>query len=140
MVCGLNFAEGLRRLTSLAGMAAAIVLAGCGPSEADFVPYKTYSSPDGTIKLDIDAAPPKLAFGPETVRLFVTRPGTSREHVATRKLANDGGGVHDDNVYVTWSGSQAVTVCLSGDEMKDLQILINLETPAIRERERDCRE
>lgn len=71
----------------------------CGPSDSDFSEFSTYRSPDGSYYVIIDSAHSKLAFGPETIRVYVVEKDKRvRNYIVTTKIANDGGGISETNV------------------------------------------
>jgi hypothetical protein len=69
-------------------------IAGCGPSDTDYSLFSEYQSPDGKFTVSVETTHRKLAFGAETVRIYVSQLGGSgAQRVATTKNANDGGGM-----------------------------------------------
>ena len=48
-----------------------LVSSACGPSASDFTEFSTYKSPDGKYFVIVDSAHSALAYGPETVRVYV---------------------------------------------------------------------
>ena len=102
-------------------------IAACGPSDKDFTEFASYPSPRGSLTVIVDSAHSPLPFGPETIRIYLNPAGSqARNHVLTTKVANDGGGITDDNVQIKWLGEDRIQFCLSGDEQQDTLIEINL--------------
>ena len=107
----------------------ALFASACGPSDSDFSEFSTFGSPDGKYYVIIDSAHSKLAFGPETIRVYVVaKDKRVRNHVATTKIANDGGGINDSNVKSKWIQPDVIQFCLSGAEQEDIVLEINIRT------------
>lgn len=126
-----------RSITSLFGIS--LFSIACGPSESDFTEFTTYKSPDGSYFVIIDSAHSKLAFGPETIRMYVVKKDNrERNHIVSTKIANDGGGINDSNVRVQWTQSDVIKFCLSGVEQKDRVLEINVRKLSYTEKEENC--
>ena len=116
-----------------------LLLTACGPSESDFTEFSSYDSPDGRYAVIIDSAHSKLAFGPETLRVYVVeRENRVRNHVVTTKIANDGGGISDSNLKANWIRSDVIQFCLSGVEQKDSILEIDVRQRVYRKFEKRC--
>lgn len=101
----------------------------CGPSDSDFSDYSTFVSPDDKYNVIIDSAHSKLAFGPETIRVFVVGKDKGvRSHIVTMKIANDGGGISEENVKAIWIQPEILQLCLSGAEQDDSALEINVRS------------
>ena len=116
-----------RLITSL--VAITLFSTACGPSDSDFTEFSTYKSPDGSYFVINDSAHSKLAFGPETIRVYVVEKDKRlRNHIVTTKIANDGGGIRNSNVKAKWIQSEVIQFCFSGVEQKDNILEINVRT------------
>jgi hypothetical protein len=99
---------------------------------------RTYLNDDGGIfgkirvfcqALIIDSAHSVLAFGPETIKVYVVEKDTRvRKHIVTTKIANDGGGISSSNVKAEWMQPEVIKLCLTGVEQEDSVLKINLRT------------
>jgi len=115
-----------------------VVFSGCGPSDSDFKEFSTYESPDGKYTVTIDYAHSRLAYGPETIRVFVTPQGSrARNHVVTTKISNDGG-ITAENIRSEWTGRYQIKFCLSGVEQEDSVLEINLLEHSFSEGKEKC--
>ncbi len=102
-------------------------MAACAPADKDFTEFASYPSPRGSQTVIVDTARNRLPFGPEIIRIYVNPSGSqAKNHVLTTKVANDGGGISDDNIQIEWLGEDRIQLCLSGDEQQDTLIEINL--------------
>lgn len=116
-----------------------LLLTACGPSESDFTAFSSYASPDGRYAVIIDSAHSRLAFGPETIRVYVVEKETRvRNHIVTMKIANDGGGIGDANVKANWIRSDLIQFCLSGVEQRDSILEIDVRQRVHRKFEKRC--
>ena len=116
----------------------AVVTAGCGPSDSEFIEFSTYESPDGDYTVVVDYAHSMFAFGPETVRVFVTPRGSrARNHIVTTKISNDGG-ITADNIRAEWKDKNTIEFCMSGVEQEDSVLTINLPEHRYSEVEKKC--
>ena len=114
-----------RLITCVTGIA--LLSSACGPSDSDFSEFSTYKSPDSQYSVIIDSAHSRLAFGPETIRVYVgTKDKPERKHVITTKIANDGGGISNSNIKANWIHPDVIQLCLSGVEQEDRILEINL--------------
>jgi hypothetical protein len=119
--------------------AIAIFATACGPADSDFNEFSTYKSPDGQYFVIVDSARSALAFGPETIRVYVVeKEKRVRNHIVTTKIANDGGGISNANVKVTWIQSDTIKFCLTGVEQEDSVLEINLRTFSHTETKKNC--
>jgi hypothetical protein len=117
----------------------ALFASACGPSDSDFSEFSTFVSPDDKYYVIIDSAHSTLAFGPETIRVYVVAKDTRvRNHVVTTKIANDGGGINDSNVKPKWIRADVIQICLSGVEQEDSVLKINLQTLSHSENKGNC--
>lgn len=106
----------------------ALAAAACRPSDSDFSEFSTHASPDGEATVVVDTAHSKLAYGPETVRIFIVPRGSrARNHVLTTKIANDGG-ITAANITAEWLQPDVIQFCLSGVEQQDKVLKINITT------------
>lgn len=104
-------------------------ISACGPSNSDFTEFSTYKSPGGNHFVIVDSAHSKTAFGPETIRVYVVeKDSRARNHVVTTKIANDGGGISNENIKAEWINSDIIKFCLSGAEQEDSVLKINVRT------------
>ena len=104
-------------------------LIGCDLSNADFSVFSTIQDQSGQDKVIIESAHSVLAYGPETIRVYVRNPNTgTRELVVTTKIANDGAGISTENIRSEWKNSRILSFCLSGVEQEDRILGINVET------------
>lgn len=111
----------------------------CGPSNADFVEFKRYTSPNLSQVVIVESAHSVLAYGPETVRFFVmVNEKDEKTHVLTTKIANDGGGVTDKNIQAEWLQDNIIKFCLTGDEQQDVIIEIDLGKGSYQKRKEQC--
>lgn len=112
---------------------------GCGPSDADFSEFSTYETPDGKWVVVVDSAHSILAFGTETLRIYVSGVDTqARRHVVTTKIANDGAGITSANVSAEWMQTDILKFCLTGVEQQDSVLEINVRTLSYLERVEEC--
>ena len=96
-------------------------------------------SPDDKYYVIIDSAHSTLAFGPETIRVYVVaKDKRVRNHVVTTKIANDGGGINDSNVKPKWIQPDVIQFCLSGVEQEDSVLEINIRTLSHSEDKENC--
>jgi hypothetical protein len=117
----------------------ALFASACGPSDSDFSEFSTFASPDGKYYVIIDSAHSKLAFGPETIRVYVVaKDKRVRNHVTTTKIANDGGGSNETNVKSKWIQPDVIQFCLSGVEQEDIVLEINMRTLSHSEVKGNC--
>ena len=117
----------------------ALLLSACGPSDSDFSEFSTSESPDGKFYVIIDSAHSTLAFGPETIRVYViAKDKRVRNHVVTTKIANDGGGISNSNVKVKWVQVDVIQFCLSGVEQEDNVLEINVRKLSYTEANKNC--
>lgn len=115
-----------------------VVIVGCGPSESEFKAFSNYESPDGKYTVSIDYAHSRFAFGPETIRVFVTAKGSLvRNHIVTTKISNDGG-ITAKNIRAEWTGNDRIRFCLSGVEQEDSVLEINLPELSFSEVTEEC--
>jgi len=113
-------------------------ITGCGPSDADFMEFSTYESPDGNFTVVVDYAHSRFAFGPETIRVFVTPKGSrARNHIVTTKISNDGG-ITAENIEAEWKEKNKIRFCLSGVEQEDSVLVINLQEHSYSEVKEKC--
>lgn len=116
-----------------------LLLTACGPSESDFTEFSTYKSPDGSYYVIIDSAHSKLAFGPETIKVYVVeKEKRIRNHIVTTKISNDGAGINSSNVKAKWIQSDVIQFCLSGVEQKDSVLEIDVRTHSHNKVEKKC--
>lgn len=103
-------------------------LAACGPSDADFVEFDTFTSPDNTYRVTIESAPARsLSFSPEDVRFYAVGPGNDeRVLIGTTRLSNDGSRLTDRNIRAEWVGAGALEACLAGSEQDDEIVIVDL--------------
>ena len=87
----------------------------------------------------MDSAHSTLAFGPETIRVYVVaKDKRVRTHVVTTKIANDGGGINDSNVKPKWIQPDVIQFCLSAAEQEDSVLEINIRTLSHSEDKGNC--
>lgn len=111
----------------------------CGATDADFVEFSRYESPDKTWTVEIDSAHSVLAYGPETIRVFVSDGrNRTRVHVVTTKIANDGTGISDENIRAEWVDRENTRFCLTGVEQRDRVLKINTRTRVHIEQDEKC--
>ena len=105
-----------------------VLITGCGPSDSDFMEFSSYESPDGNYTVVVDYAHSSFAFGPETIRVFVTpKASKARNHIVTTKISNDGG-ITAENIKAEWVQSDIIKFCMTGVEQDDRVLEINLQT------------
>ena len=133
------------RVPTLSGRLIAVVLglvlstSACGPSTSDFSEYSTFESPDGKHTVVIDSAHSRLAFGPETIRVYVVAKDTGeRNHIVTTTISNDGAGISDANVKATWIQTDVIQFCLSGVEQEDAILEIDIRKLSHTEASKNC--
>lgn len=115
-----------------------VIIAGCGPSDSDFKEFSKYESPDGKYTVTVDYAHSRFAFGPETIRVFVTPKGSrARNHIVTTKISNDGGKTAE-NIKAEWTRENQIRLCLSGVEQEDSVLEINLPEHSFSEVKEKC--
>ena len=111
----------------------------CGPSDSDFTVFSSYKSPDGNHFVIIDSAHSALAFGPESIRVYVVDQDTRiRNHIITTKISNDGAGISHSNVTAEWVQSDVIKFCLTGVEQDDSVLEINVRTFLYTEGKENC--
>ena len=116
-----------------------VFITGCGPSDSDFKEFSTYESPDGNYTVVVDYAHSRFAFGPETIRVFVTPKGSrARNHIVTTKISNDGG-ITADNIKAEWKEKYIIKFCMTGVEQEDSVLVINLQEHSYSEVKKMCK-
>ena len=116
-----------------------LFVAACGPADSDFTEFSTYKSPDGNFYVIIDAAHSRFAFGPETIKVYVARKDMRvRNHIVTTRIANDGGGIREENVKARWLEPEVIHFCLSGAEQSDRVFEINVRSLLHTEESMEC--
>lgn len=111
----------------------------CGPSDSDFTEFSKFISPDGKQYVVIDSAHSVLAYGPETLRIYVSVEGSSTvTHVVTTKIANDGAGISDKNVRAEWVNHDILRLCLTGVEQEDYVLEVDIRKVSYIEKTQNC--
>jgi hypothetical protein len=125
--------------TLAAGLVFVFIISACGPSDADFTEFSKYSSPDGKQYVVIDSAHSVLAFGPETLRIYVSEgDNSSPTLVVTTKIANDGTGISEKNITADWISRDILSLCLRGVEQEDHILEINIREVSYVEKSQNC--
>ena len=113
---------------------------GCSPSDENYRVYATLPNPVNNRLVTIEKAQSVLAYGPETIRVYVKQLNASeRVHRVTTKISNDGGEVSDENIQLTWKGEYRLSLCLSGDEQDDKLLEIDVEEKSFTETTMKCK-
>ena len=101
------------------------VVAGCG-TESERV-FDEFESPDGSYRLRLTVAEPRLPHGRFRVRAYVLKNGDDMGQKALdEKLENDGVPFTSQNLAVRWTSARAVLVCLRTTDLPDLGFRIDI--------------
>lgn len=119
-------------------IAITFLVSACGPSDSDFKAFATYRSPDGKYTVTIDSAHSVLAYGPDTIRVYVSATGSRvRNHIVTTKISNDGG-IGPANISAEWTQRWTIKFCLNGVEQEDSVLEIDIRKLSHTERQEKC--
>jgi len=109
------------------------------PSDSDFSEFSAYEAPNGERTVVVDSAHSVLAYGAETIRVYVSGTDTgARTHVVTTKIANDGSDITSENVRAEWIHTDVLSLCLTGMEQDDRILEIDVRMLSYAERTQKC--
>ena len=131
MIAILRYEADLQRSIPIRFLAGVLLgVAGCGPSDADYVEFDSFRSPDDKFHVVIEMAPENsLAYSPEAIRVYLAGQDTNERYLlATTSLANDGSRITDENIQAEWIGAETISLCLSGAEQDDEALVIDVVT------------
>lgn len=123
--------EKWNRLTVLSVVLVCAV-AGCGTEPERL--FDEIESPDGSYRLRVTVAEPRMPHGRFRVRAYLLTNGEKASQVVLdEKLENDGVPFTSQNLAVRWSGRRAVLVCLRTTDLPDLGFRIDIvgEVPQV---------
>lgn len=107
--------------------------------EIEYEQFSVLESDGGSYILTIEIGNPVLPYGPHSVAIAVKNTSDSRLIVAkTTRLANDGMGINSENISANWIDSDTASVCVRGDEQRDVYLLINMQNRNVSERYQQC--
>ena len=100
-------------------------MAGCGTEPERL--FDEIESPDGSYRLRVTVAEPRMPHGRFRVRAYLLTNGENTlQMVLDEKLENDGVPFTSQNLAVRWSGRRAVLVCLRATDLPDLGFRIDV--------------